>query len=223
MAFLRTVAAVIITAIITSGLWLIMWPMLIERDGWFREMAGLAPIADIQSGAYMGAEGDAVLPANRAQRSLVERDVASAANGLVIPVQGIAPTALTDTFSQDRAEGARAHQALDIMAVTGTPVVAAAPGMVEKLFQSRDGGNTVYVRSNDRQTLYYYAHLDQYARGLREGDRVESGDALGTVGNSGNAEPGSPHLHFAVSRVAPKANWSDEGEPINPFDLLTGR
>lgn len=141
---------------------------------------------------------------------------------LVIPVSGIRPEQLTDTFSQARANGARRHDAIDIMAPLGTNVVAAAPGKVEKLFLSREGGNTIYVRSADRRTIYYYAHLDSYAPDLREGRMVGAGEVLGRVGYSGNGNPAAPHLHFAIWKVAPEIPWYGQREPVNPYPLLVG-
>ena len=142
---------------------------------------------------------------------------------LRIPVAGVAPGQLVDTFTQARAAGARRHDAIDIMAPRGTPVVAAAPGRVEKLFLSHDGGNTVYVRSPDGARLYYYAHLDSYAPGLAEGMTIHAGDALGTVGSTGNADPAGPHLHFAIMETRPDAKWYEPNTAINPYPLLAGR
>ena len=143
--------------------------------------------------------------------------------GLAIPVAGIKKDQLSDTFTQARAGGARAHDAIDIMAPRGTPVVAAAPGKVEKLFDSKGGGGiTVYVRSADGQWIYYYAHLDRYAPGLAEGQIVQRGTPLGTVGSSGNANPAGPHLHFAIHRMRPGEKWY-QGSAINPYPLLAGR
>ena len=139
---------------------------------------------------------------------------------LVLPVSGVRPEQLTDTFSQARANGARRHDAIDIMAPLGTPVLAAAPGKVEKLFLSRDGGNTIYVRSEDRRTIYYYAHLDSYAPDLREGRMVGAGELLGRVGYSGNGNPSAPHLHFAIWKVRPEIPWYGQGEAVNPYPLL---
>ena len=142
--------------------------------------------------------------------------------GLAIPVAGIKVGQLSDTFTQARAGGARAHDAIDIMAPRGTPVVAAAPGRVEKLFNSKGGGGiTVYVRSADNHWMYYYAHLDRYAPGLAEGQSVQRGTALGTVGSTGNANPAGPHLHFAINRMSPGQKWY-QGSPINPYPLLAG-
>ena len=142
--------------------------------------------------------------------------------GLAIPVAGVKPEQLIDTFSQARAGGARVHDAIDIMAPRGTPVVAAAPGKVEKLFLSKGGGGvTAYVRSLDGKWNYYYAHLDRYAPGLAEGQMVERGTPIGTVGFTGNASPEGPHLHFAINRMQPGQSWH-EGSPINPYPLLAG-
>ncbi len=140
---------------------------------------------------------------------------------LLIPVQGIAAAQLRDSFGDERGE--RQHEALDIMAPTGSPVVAAAAGKVEKLFVSDAGGNTVYVRSPDRRTLHYYAHLQEYEPGLREGQAVERGQRLGTVGSTGNADPAAPHLHFAILRIDSDAEWWEPGTPVNPYALLAGR
>lgn len=143
--------------------------------------------------------------------------------GLAIPVAGIQPAKLADTYTQARAGGARVHDAIDIMAANGTPVVAAAPGTVEKLFFSKGGGGiTAYVRSDDKRWIYYYAHLDEYAPGLQEGQRVERGSRIGTVGSTGNANPEGPHLHFAIHRMEPGDDWH-EGSPVNPDPLLAGK
>lgn len=142
--------------------------------------------------------------------------------GLVIPVAGVKAADLIDTYKQARAGGARVHDAMDIMAPHGTPVLAAAPGKVEKLFFSKGGGGiTVYVRSPDARYIFYYAHLQEYAPGLKEGQVVKQGDRLGTVGSSGNASPSGPHLHFAVHRMDPQDDWHD-GSPVNPYPLLVG-
>lgn len=142
--------------------------------------------------------------------------------GLAVPVAGLTPEQLVDTYTQARAGGVRVHDAIDIVAPVGTPVVAAAEGTVEKLYFSRGGGGiTVYVRSPDRRWIYYYAHLQEYAPGLQEGQRVARGDRLGSVGSTGNANPAGPHLHFAVHRTEPNGPWY-EGTPVNPYPLLAG-
>jgi murein DD-endopeptidase MepM/ murein hydrolase activator NlpD len=144
-------------------------------------------------------------------------------NALRVPVAGVAPDKLVDTFAQGRAEGARRHDAIDILAPEGTPVLAAAPGRVEKLFLSDAGGNTIYVRSGDGRMLYYYAHLSAYAQGLREGLAVRAGQFLGTVGHTGNASAEAPHLHFAMWVANPAQGWSQEAPAIDPYPYLAGK
>lgn len=141
---------------------------------------------------------------------------------LQVPVRGVRPEQLADTFNQARSEGRR-HDAIDIAAPRGAPVIAAGPGVVEKLFLSKAGGNTVYVRSPDRRTLHYYAHLDAYAPGLHEGATLRAGDPIGTVGSTGNADPAAPHLHFAVFAVPPERKWWEAAIALNPYPLLTAR
>ena len=141
--------------------------------------------------------------------------------GLVIPVQGVRQDQLADTFSDARSENRR-HDAIDIMAPRGTPVIAAAAGRVEKLFLSDAGGTTAYVRSPDGRIVYYYAHLDSYAPGLGEGQQLRPGAPIGTVGSTGNANPDGPHLHFAIMATAPDTPWWDDAGALNPYPLLTG-
>jgi len=143
--------------------------------------------------------------------------------GLAIPVAGVKPGQLVDTYTQARAGGQRTHDAIDIMAAEGTPVIAAAPGKVEKLFFSNGGGGvTAYVRSDDGRWIYYYAHLLSYAPGLAEGQRIERGSPVGLVGHTGNANPAGPHLHFAIFRMNPGERWW-QGTAINPYPLLAGK
>jgi murein DD-endopeptidase MepM/ murein hydrolase activator NlpD len=142
--------------------------------------------------------------------------------GLAIPVAGVNAKDLIDTYKQARAGGARVHDAIDIMAPHGTPVVSAAPGKVEKMFFSQGGGGvTAYVRSPDSRYIFYYAHLQDYAPGLREGQTIAQGDPIGTVGSTGNANPGGPHLHFAIHRMRPGEPWHS-GQAVNPYPLLVG-
>ena len=154
-------------------------------------------------------------------RSALPGQVPAHSGALLVPVAGIAPTQLADTFTDARGSGRR-HDAIDIMAPRGTPVLAAAEGRVEKLYFSNGGGGiTVYVRSPDQRWIYYYAHLDHYAPGLAEGQQVRRGAMLGFVGSTGSASPEGPHLHFAVNTMAPGERWW-QGTPINPYPLLTG-
>ena len=139
---------------------------------------------------------------------------------LLIPVTGVDASQLSDTFSQSRAAG-RSHEAIDIAAPRGTPVVAVADGKVEKLFLSKPGGLTVYQFDTAGKLAYYYAHLDRYAPELKEGQQLKRGDLVGFVGSSGNADPAHPHLHFAIFELGPEKHWW-EGRAINPYPLLAG-
>ncbi|HUP90960.1 MAG TPA: M23 family metallopeptidase [Solimonas sp.] len=140
---------------------------------------------------------------------------------LLVPVAGIAPAKLSDTFTDSRS-GGRVHDAIDIMAPRGTKVIAVDDGRVVKLFKSVPGGLTVYQFDPGEQFSYYYAHLDAYAPGLVEGQLLKRGDLVGYVGSSGNASATAPHLHFAIARLGPEKRWW-EGTAVNPFPLLTGR
>ena len=137
------------------------------------------------------------------------------ARELIIPVEGVRPEQLTDTYNERRG-GTRPHEALDIMAPRGTPVRATADGRIVKLFDSKPGGLTIYEFDPTESVAYYYAHLDRYAGGIREGQAVRQGDVIGYVGSTGNASPEGPHLHFAIFRLGPEKRWW-QGTPVNPF------
>jgi murein DD-endopeptidase MepM/ murein hydrolase activator NlpD len=134
---------------------------------------------------------------------------------LSMPVQGVAANQLRDTYTDARG-GDRAHEAIDIMAPRGTE-----DGTIAKLFDSKQGGLTVYQFDPAGELAYYYAHLDRYAPGLAEGKAVRRGDLIGFVGHTGNADPASPHLHFAIFRLGPGRKWW-QGTPVNPYPYLRG-
>ena len=137
---------------------------------------------------------------------------------IIIPVAGIRPDQLIDTFSASRSEG-RTHDAIDIMAAAETPVLAASDGQIQKLFQSERGGITIYQLTADQKLIFYYAHLARYADGLTEGKQVRQGEVIAYVGDTGNAGAGNYHLHFSIAVVSdPKRYW--EGTNINPYPLL---
>jgi len=137
---------------------------------------------------------------------------------LIIPVAGVRPEQLIDTFSDARSEG-RTHDAIDIPAPAGTPVLAAATGEVIKLFQSERGGITIYQLSADRKLVFYYAHLQGYVDGLAAGRYVQQGQVIGYVGDTGNAGAGNFHLHFSIAILADARRYW-EGTNINPYPLL---
>jgi len=204
---LTIISTAVVTAVLTSALWIFYFNITrAPNDGRVSASGDEATLDPAGGPPVSVAEGVTVGPA-----------------GLVIPVAGVKPNELVDTFSQARAGGARIHDAIDIMAPVGRPVVAAAPGRVEKIFFSPGGGgNTVYVRSPDSRWSYYYAHLSAYAPGLHEGQQLPRGAPVGSVGYSGNANPAGPHLHFAINRMAPGEKWY-QGSAINPYPLLAGR
>ena len=140
------------------------------------------------------------------------------ARRLTIPVLGVPAEKLVRSYHDSRS-GQREHEAIDILAPMNTPVVAVEDGTVAKLFNSKAGGLTVYQFDPSQQYSYYYAHLDHYADGLKEGDHLKRGQILGYVGVSGNAPKNTPHLHFAVYRLTAERHWW-EGTPIDPYDIL---
>jgi murein DD-endopeptidase MepM/ murein hydrolase activator NlpD len=145
---------------------------------------------------------------------------ASPISNLLLPVLGIKPGELVDTYYQTRG-GTLIHEALDIMAPRGREVVAVADGKIAKLFTSKPGGLTVYQFDMTERFAYYYAHLDRYAAGIAEGKVLKRGELIGYVGSSGDANPDAPHLHFAIFELGPQKRWW-EGKPINPYPLLRG-
>jgi murein DD-endopeptidase MepM/ murein hydrolase activator NlpD len=201
---LRTFSTIIVTAVLVSAFWIFFYNI---RNAPQVSLAGQKTVIDpAQAPPVTIAEGVIVGPA-----------------GLAIPVAGVKPKELVDTYTQARAGGARRHDAIDIMAAEGTPVLAAADGKVEKLFFSQGGGgNTVYVRSPDGRWTYYYAHLQGYAPGLAEGQQVKRGQLIGRVGHTGNASAEGPHLHLAINRMEPGEKWW-QGTPINPYPLLAAK
>ena len=140
-----------------------------------------------------------------------------AARALIIPIASVPRARLRDTFSEGR--GAKGHEAIDIAAPRGTPVLAVDDGRIVKLFHSIPGGNTVYQFDPGDRFAYYYAHLDAYAEGLKEGVPVTRGQVIGYVGTTGNAAPDAPHLHFAIFRLGPERHWW-QGTPVNPYAFL---
>ena len=214
LAAIDRALTIVVTATLTSAVWIVAGGTIMDRA---RLASGVTPAAKTIA-TPVGAA--AAVPAARKPPATA---TAAAGAKLVIPVRGKGPRDLTDTFTAARAGGARIHDAIDIMAAEGTPVIAAAPGRIEKLFLSKPGGNTIYVRSDDRRTIYYYAHLKSYAPALAEGQQVVAGQQLGEVGHTGNANPAGPHLHFAVMQTTAEAKWWEPTRAINPYPLLAGR
>jgi len=176
-----------------------------------------APAVAVASDATRSDTADmSVAPASQPSAAT---PAATPASSLLIPVQGARAAELSDTFTDARSEG-RSHDAIDIMAARGTPVLAVADGHVEKLFTSERGGLTVYQFEPTGRYAYYYAHLDRYVGGLAEKQTIRRGQVIGYVGSTGNASPDAPHLHFAIFQLGPERRWW-EGTAINPYPLLT--
>ena len=194
----------VFTAVVVSAFWI-----------WFYNFLPSRPPAIIRSGNIV-----AVKPAEAPPVEIAQQVVVGPA-GLALPVVGIKPDQLTDTFDAARSAGRR-HDAIDIMAAEGTPVIAAADGTIEKLFNSVRGGTTIYERSPDQKWEYYYAHLSAYAPGLAEGQQVKRGQVIARVGHTGDASAAGPHLHFAINTMGPDEHWW-QGTPINPYPLLGGK
>jgi murein DD-endopeptidase MepM/ murein hydrolase activator NlpD len=159
----------------------------------------------------------AVVPANAERPVLRSTSATRGESGLIVPVAGVSRDALRDDYTQPRSNG-RTHQALDILAPLGTPVVATADGTIRKLFTSKAGGLTIYQFDRDETRLYYYAHLDRYDDAIAEGQFVAQGTIIGYVGTTGNTN-GTPHLHFGVEELPPSKEWW-KGTPVNPYPLL---
>jgi len=138
---------------------------------------------------------------------------------LLVPVQGVSPKSLRDNYDEGR--GKRKHEAIDILAPRGTPVIAVDDGRIAKLFTSVAGGLTIYQFDPSERFIYYYAHLEGYADGMREGMPVKRGDVVGFVGTSGNAPKNTPHLHFSIFNAGPEKRWW-KGTPVNPYPYLSG-
>ena len=137
---------------------------------------------------------------------------------LELPVQGVTKTMLHSSFDEMRG-GSRKHEAIDILAPLNTPIFAVEDGTIAKLFRSDAGGITVYQFDPSNTYVYYYAHLDHYATGLAEKNRVTRGQVIGYVGVTGNAPKNTPHLHFAIYKLTEEKKWW-QGTPIDPYLVL---
>jgi peptidoglycan LD-endopeptidase LytH len=202
---LKVIGTALLTAFLTSMFWI-----------WFYNFMPAPRPTVARSGPVV-----TVKPAN-APPVVVAEQVQVSPSGLAIPVVGVKPEQLVDTFDAARSAGRR-HDAIDIMAAEGTPVIAAADGTIEKLFYSKGGGGiTIYERSPDQKWMYYYAHLQGYAPALAEGQQVKRGQVIARVDHTGDAVASAPHLHFAINTMAPGQRWW-QGTAINPYPVLAGK
>jgi murein DD-endopeptidase MepM/ murein hydrolase activator NlpD len=169
------------------------------------------------TGAHLFERADAAPSPRRTAGEEQRMPSVMSGDGMLIPVAGIQVSQLVDTFDQGRS--GHSHHAIDILAPRGTDVVATADGRIRKLFNSGDGGITIYQGDTTGHWMYYYAHLDRYADGLAEGALVRRGEVIAYVGTTGNAPKNTPHLHFAVFELPPSGEWW-KGEAIDPYPLL---
>jgi murein DD-endopeptidase MepM/ murein hydrolase activator NlpD len=137
---------------------------------------------------------------------------------LTLPVQGIKREELRDTFNETRGSSRR-HEALDVLAPRNTPVLAVEDGTIARLFLSDAGGITIYQFDPAESYCYYYAHLERYADGLKEGSPIKRGQVIGYVGTTGNAPRNTPHLHFAIFKLTDEKRWW-QGTAIDPYSVL---
>ena len=205
--------------------------VLITRYG---QVAGMSADASIRSGSKDDGLADIDAPVIEARRSTSPSPVATSGSSTPvlkpgppddlakrdfdIPVDGVKPEQLVRSF-EDQRSGLRSHEAIDILAPRNTPVKAVEDGTIARLFESKAGGTTIYQFDPSDQYCYYYAHLERYAAGLKEGDKVRKGQVIGYVGTSGNAPKNTPHLHFAIFKLTAAKHWW-EGTPIDPYDIL---
>ena len=167
----------------------------------------------------LGAKASPEAPPSAAEPPVLVSDLDRLkSRGLLSPVSGVNLRSIKDSFEEMR--GGHRHEAIDILAARGTPVVAVDDGTVSKLFTSKPGGLTVYLFDRKGEYCYYYAHLDRYAEGLQEGALLKRGETLGYVGTTGNAPKDTPHLHFTIFRLGPEKRWW-EGVAVNPYPLWT--
>ena len=174
------------------------------------------PASPVTGAAAAASPGIVAVAAAPPATSVAAQPAVSAS--LLIPVMGVQPAQLVDTFEDARGHG-RVHDAIDIVAPRGTPVLAARDGTVAKLFRSRPGGITVYEFDPARRYAYYYAHLERYAPGLAEGQVLSRGQVIGFVGSSGDASAVAPHLHFAIFLLGPDKRWWT-GTAVDPYPVL---
>ncbi len=145
------------------------------------------------------------------------------ARQLMVPVAGVSPDQVPDTFRAPRGRG-RIHGAVDILAPRGTPVLSADDGRVLRLHRNRKGGLTIYATDTSKRFIYYYAHLDAYRRGLANGARLARGQVIGFVGTTGDAHRREPHLHFQMLvRAKSGRPWGGDAIDPRPFFTSAGR
>ncbi len=182
------------------------------------ELSSLPRSAPVFTDTLVALDTGGPIQVDTPARAIVRQDELGAlAKNLTIPVAGVKAEELLDTFSDMR--GTRKHEALDIPAPRGTPVISATDGRVLRLYTSERGGLMIYAADSTERFILMYAHLDSYAAGLSNDAPLRRGQVIGYVGTTGNAPPNLPHLHFAIARSTDVSQWW-QGKPVDPLPLL---
>ena len=191
-------------------------------DGWLRtygppkpaKIEGAAPDAFIAAPSTPGAApSKSKTPAASPAPVATTGDIPH--GRLRVPIDGEDIESLKGGFAERR-DGTRPHEAVDMLAPRNTPVHAVTNGTIAKLFTSKAGGLTIYQFDETGRLCYYYAHLERYADGLKDGQAISQGDVIGYVGTTGNAPANTPHLHFAVFELNADKKWW-QGKPLDPY------
>ncbi|MHB0949412.1 MAG: M23 family metallopeptidase [Gemmatimonadaceae bacterium] len=185
--------------------------------------SGTAPVVEPShslTGGVVGTGRPPTMPPDSGRTVASPAELRALGTEMVVPVQGVRPADLHDSFDERRGGGSRPHEALDILAPRGTPVLSATAGTLRKKHASVPGGLMIYAADATDRFILMYGHLDRYADGLTEGQPLARGQVIGYVGTTGNAAVQTPHLHFAVARGRPSIAWW-RGTPVNPYPLLT--
>lgn len=182
------------------------------------ELSSLPRSAPVITDTLVALDTGGPIQVDTPARAIARQDELRAlAATLTIPVAGVKAEDLLDTFNEMR--GTRKHEAIDIPAPRGTPVLSATDGRVVRLYTSERGGLMIYTADASERFILMYAHLDGYADGVSDGAALRRGQVIGYVGTTGNAPPNLPHLHFAIARSANVRRWW-EGTPVDPLPLL---
>ena len=192
------------------------WIVMAAGMGFVAGMVAMAAVGQKKESRRVETPPDAVLTAAPVAAGAEVEDLRH--RDLKLPVKGMKREELHSNFDEKRGVSRR-HEALDVLAPRNTPVLAVEDGTIAKLFLSKAGGNTIYEFDPTTTYAYYYAHLERYAEGLKDGAKVKRGDVIGYVGTTGNAPPDTPHLHFAIFKLTAEKRWW-QGAPIDPYPVF---